>query len=347
MLKKLKAKLVQGFRQMLLPIYVRHVSGSVAINCSSEDLIVGCLVRNGEMHIEDFLRYHFALGAKHVVLLDNGSMDSTVFLAQKFKCATILQTKLPFRTHKLLLKKYLYDRFGKKGWFLIVDIDERFNFPGSNQISLKYFLRYLNQHHFTAVVAQMLDLFPAEPISRWPTEGETLRETSVWYDHSGLVRQKYLSSLGNRLSYPMPMHSGGIRKTAFGIDALLTKHPLLYRRGGAQLSLASSHWCHRGAIADVSGVLLHYKFDGNFRQKCLLAVQEQNYYQDSAEYQAYLCVLAERPNLRLVRSTAEKFTTVDALVNDGFLTQSDRYLRFLRTCAEGRLLSIMAKPSHR
>jgi Glycosyl transferase family 2 len=323
----------------MLPIFVHHVSGSVAVDCSSEDLIVGCLVRNGEIHVEDFLRYHFTLGAKHVVLLDNGSTDSTIFLAQKFQRATILQTKLPFHSHKLLLKKYLYDHFGRKGWFLIVDIDERFDFPGSNKISLRHFLRYLNQNRFTAVVAQMLDLFPLEPISCWPTDGETLRKKAVWYDHSRLTGQEYPPTLGNQFSSPIPLYSGGIRKTAFGVNALLTKHPLLYRQGGAKLSLSSSHWCHRGAIADVSGLLLHYKFDGTFRQKCLLAVREQNYYQASAEYKAYLGVLTAQPDLALGQSTARQFTTVDALVQDGFLTRSERYLRFLYSCSRHRLLS--------
>jgi hypothetical protein len=334
MFKKLRAWSMVRLRQQLLPFFIHSVHHSAAVDCSSEDLTVGCLVRNGEMHIEDFLKHHFRLGAKHIVLLDNDSTDSTTFLAQKFENTTILQTRLPFKSHKLLLKNYLFHRFGKRGWFLIVDIDERFDFPGSDQITLTDFLRYLNQHGFTAALAHMLELYPAGSLDQWPTEGEQLRKASIWYDHTQLTPIAYPATLRNRLTNAeMQMYQGGIRKTVFGVDALLSKHPLLYRPGGAKLSLASSHWCHDSIIADVSCLLYHYKFDGTFRQKCAWAAQAENYYQASAEYKAYLQILEAQPNLELIQPTSQQFNSWKVLVEDGVLTFSEQYQQFLHHCA--------------
>jgi hypothetical protein len=321
------------WRQMLLPLSVHTVKRSARVDGSPESLTVGCLVRNGEMHIEDFLKHHFQLGANHIVLLDNNSTDSTIFLTQKFPDITVLKTKLPFKSHKLLLKKYLYDRYGKKGWFLIVDIDERFDFPGSDQITLRNFLRYLNQNGFTAVMAQMLELFPQSSIEYWPTAISLLRQDCIWYDHSQLTASEYPAFLNNQLANPtMHLYKGGIRKKIFGVDALLTKHPLLYRQGGAKLSLASSHWCHHSTIADVSCVLYHYKFDGQFYQKSTWAAQSENYYQASAEYKAYLHVLEAKPNLRLIQSTSRRFTSLIPLIQDDFLSASAQYDRFIHSC---------------
>lgn len=334
MIKKLRAWSTLYLQQLLLPIFVHPVHQSAAKDCSPETLTVGCLVRNGEMHVEDFLKHHFQLGVRHIVLLDNGSADSTIFFARKFHNTTILKTRLPFKSFKLLLKKYLYHRFGKQGWFLIVDIDERFDFPGSDRITLTDFLRYLNQQHFTAALAHMLELYPQGSLNHWPTEAAQLRKESIWYDHSQLTPSQYPTTLGNRLSHSgMQMYKGGIRKTVFGVDALLSKHPLLYRRGGAKLSLASSHWCHDSAVADVSCVLYHYKFDGKFRQKCAWAAQAENYYRASAEYKAYLRVLEAHPNLDLKQATSQRFISLEALVEDGFLTISEQYQNFLNRCA--------------
>jgi hypothetical protein len=334
MIKKIRVWSMLRLRQLLLPIFVKEVHCSVAVACSPEELTIGCLVRNGEMHVEDFLNHHFKLGAKHIVVLDNDSTDATALLAQKFDKTTVLQTRLSYKSHKFLLKKYLYDRFGKTGWFLIADIDERFDFPGSNQISLTQFLHYLNQHAFTAVVAHMLELFPQGSPDYWPTQGEHMKKNCVWYDHSHLTRYEYPSFLDNQRSNPgIELYKGGIRKTVFGVDALLSKHPLLHRKGGAKPSLASAHWCHDSIIADVSCLLYHYKFDGSFRQKCTWAAQAENYYQASTEYKAYLQVLKAQPNLELMQPTSQQFTSWETLVADGFLTLSEQYQQFLHQCA--------------
>ena len=47
-----------------------------------------------------------------------------------------------------------------RNWVLCVDIDELFDYPFRREIPTVDLLRYLNRCGFTAVVAQLLDLFP-------------------------------------------------------------------------------------------------------------------------------------------------------------------------------------------
>jgi glycosyltransferase involved in cell wall biosynthesis len=318
-------KLVQHSRLWRVATAVKHVSGSPQPSVTATDLLVVSLVRDGEQHVEDFLTHCFKVGACHVVLLDNGSRDRTAQIAQTFDRVTVLKTRLPYKYYKYAFKRYLFDRFCGDGWCLILDIDERFDYPFSDRLPFGGFITYLNEHKYTAVVCQTLDLFAEGPVQAWPRGGRALVAESLWYDHSLLRRTPY-PPYGNTISNPAIMsHWGGIRLSAFDVDASLTKHPLLRKSGGARPSLSSSQQCANARIADVTCVLLHYKFDQHFPEKCRIVAQEESYWQNSREYKAYLRRLEQNPLLELKGPTAERFESLDQLVDNGFLVVSDKY----------------------
>lgn len=82
-------------------------------------------------------------------------------------------------------------------------------------------------------------------------------------------------------------------------------------------------------IADVTGVLYHYKFLGRFREHAARAVREENYWENSAEYKAYLEVLDENPALRVRQETSQEIGDAEELVEKQFLVVSDDYLRWV------------------
>jgi hypothetical protein len=315
---------------------VRHVSGSPKPNVTATNLIVVSLVRDGEQHVEDFLTHHFKVGARHVVLLDNGSRNRTTEIAQVFDRVTVLKTQLPYKYYKYALKRYLFDRFCGDGWCLVLDIDERFDYPYSDRVPIEGFLAYLNEHQYTGVACQMLELFADGPVHEWPRGGRALVAESVWYDHSALRRTPYHPFDGNTASNPAIMsHSGGIRLSAFDVDASLTKHPLLRNAGGARPSLSSSQQCANATIADVTCILLHYQFDYHFPEKCRVVAREETYWQNSRNYKAYLRRLERSPLLELKGRSAERFESLDQLVDSGFLVVSDKYRWFAQEYAAG------------
>ena len=325
-------KLAEDFRGWRAQVGVRHLWGPRNVTLAPSDVVAVCLVRNGAAHVESFLKRHFALGVRHVVLLDNGSDDLTVRLARQFDRVTVLQTFLPYGKYKYVLKRYLFDQFAGDGWCLILDIDERFDFPMSDRVSFADFIAYLNQEGHTAVVAQMLDLFADGPLSTWPVGGHDLITRCTYYDNSGLAKRPYPQGQGNQVANPaILLHGGGIRKSVFGITVSLSKHPLLYKAAGARPSYYNSHDCYNAKVADISCVLFHYMFDRHFPKKCILAVRRGNYYRSSQEYTAYLRRLEGEPDLTLKRHTSEELRELNQLIETGFLVVSEPYRGFVRT----------------
>ena len=56
-------ELVTSIRKQIVKRHVVHLSGATSIATASDELIVVCLVRNGEPWIRSFLDHYFKLGA--------------------------------------------------------------------------------------------------------------------------------------------------------------------------------------------------------------------------------------------------------------------------------------------
>jgi hypothetical protein len=122
---------------------------------------------------------------------------------------------------------------------------------------------------------------------------------------------------------------GGIRKTLYGIDPLLTKHSLFRVRKGLEL-FPHVHFVNHARLADVSGVLLHYKLVSNacetIRQNRVTCIGTSKGYSDLLE------LVTKRPDYRIKREAAVEFRGVDDLVEAGFLFVSDEYRAFVGRC---------------
>lgn len=299
-------------------------------------LVVVALMRDAEDHVESFVEHHLRLGAAGIVLLDNDSRDATIERAAKLDRVTLLQCPLPYKTHSYAYKRFLVERFGEGCWCLLADIDERFDYPASSRLSLRGFLGYLNARGYDAVMAQMLDLFPDGPPSSWPQGGRELIAASVWYDLSAVeARPPGRAARVNRFADTrMSFFAGGIRSSAFGASPLLTKFPLLHRRRGQGPVLESAHLCRGARVADVSAVLLHYKFERRFPERCRRAVAEGNFFANSGAYRLYLGALVRRPDLVLRTERAHRYTGPDELVSMGLLAASAAYREYVERAAQ-------------
>lgn len=308
---------------------VEHVAGPTRLPPRGDAPIVVSLMRDAEVYIEAFIHHYRRLGCEHIVLLDNGSTDRTVDRACADRAVTVLRAALPFADYKRPMRRYLSRRFSSDRWCLCVDIDEFFDYPGSDTITIGEFLRYLERHDFTAVVAQMLDLFPARLTSGLDTSGKSFRRHDRFYDLSAVERRPYVVT-DNQLPDPPPhMYFGGIRKTLFGFAPWLTKHPLFFCDERIVPFAADSHCVQGARVADVTAVLYHYKFAGDFLARVARAVREGNYYRDSLEYRHYDKVLRVAPRQFIRRPSSRELRAVSDLIDCGFLVVSDRFSRYV------------------
>jgi hypothetical protein len=323
---------------------VGHVHGPEEISLREDELVVVCLVRDGQPWIGSFIEHYFSLGARHIVFLDNGSADDTVSIAVGHDNVTVLQSTLPFKEYELVLRRYLVARFGKGRWALCVDVDELFDYPYSEVIGLGSLLGYLDSKSYTAVTAQMLDMFPEEPLTGPAGEAQrSFRERHSLYDLSALKRKDIGKHSGRHNVFDtaeIDCFAGGIRETAFGVVPRLTKFPLVFSDGVVKPVRESPHHIDNARIADLSCVLFHYKYAGDFHKQAAQAVREENHWNDSAQYKQYFEVLNENPRLTLRSDTAQEIKGVNDLLEDQFLVVSEDYLDWVnaeeeRTAAPG------------
>ena len=138
---------------------IEHLYGPDSVDLRNDELIVLAQVRNSRPYVKAFVEHYSSMGVKHMVFLDNGSTDGTVEALKEYDNVTVLRTTLPFRTHNVAMRQYLIERFGRRRWSLLVDVDELFDYPFSDVVGLGALLRYLNENRYTAMVAHMLDMF--------------------------------------------------------------------------------------------------------------------------------------------------------------------------------------------
>lgn len=312
-------------RDLTFPFRVRRLSGPASVAANEDEFVVVCLVRNGAVYLAEFLRHYRELGARHIVFLDNGSTDDTLAIAARESDVTVLLTKAPYKTYKDIMKRWLVTHFGRRNWVLCVDIDEFFDYPFRSEVSAPGLLRYLNSRRFTAVVAQMLDMFPQGVIAA--NLAPSWRDSHRFYSLNDLERVAYADFYGSR-NEPQPgleVMRGGVRSSTFQVKALLTKHPLLFPSGG--LRYTHAHHVYGARVADLSAVLLHYKFVGDFSSYIKEIAEEESFSMNSREYKRYLHVLNAKPGMSLFSETASELSTVERLIEQGLLIASDRFRR--------------------
>jgi hypothetical protein len=246
---------------------------------------------------------------------------------------TVLRTGLPYKRYNVAMKRYCIRRFGRGRWTLTVDIDELFDYPYSDVVSLKSLLGYLNDNSYTAVVSYMLDMFPEEPLSEESTmEGQPLKETHRFYDLSDIGSQDYydIGDIGNTLSNEeVVILKGGVQKKVFQVSPLLTKHPLVFLDEQIRPMDLSDHWAGNARIADFTGVLLHYKLSASLYGLVRREIEERRYISRHGKYDKYAQVLEEAPSVLIKSDTSKELKSVNALVGSRIISLSKQYMRLV------------------
>jgi len=294
------------------------------------------VVKNGEFFLPEFISHHMNLGFAHIFLLDNGSTDRTLDIARSHSCVTVYQSLLPVDKYQGALKRHLATVAAPNGWCLDVDIDEFFDYPLSSEVPLRKLLTYFDKSGFTAMVTQMLDMFSEVPLSEMASSTERPPLTDYhYYDLSEMRREEYLLSslVASFASSNEPTNAltalfyGGTRKYLYGLDCLLTKHSLFRTSRGLRL-FDHVHFVANARLANVSGLLRHYKFAGD-----VISLAEQNraaFRATGAGYQDMIDAIRSKPKLRLVRETSKSLSEPAELLESSFLFASPQARHDLR-----------------
>src|SRR5215208_2470211 len=320
--------------EQIPPNSIEHLYGPEEVPYAADELVLLCLLRDGRPYLKSFVEHHFSLGVKHIFFLDNGSTDGTVEALKGYENVTVLHTGLPFKRYEVSMRQYLIERFCQKGrWCLYADMDELFDYPYSDVVGLHSLLGYLNERSYTAVVAQMLDMFPEEPLSgRASNPDEPLKQRHRFYDISNIqtkgIKEHPHTRNNTYESDDIEFFYGGAFETLFDCVApWLTRFSLTFSDGKVKPFAGSGHRVDDARVADLSTVYLHFKFlDEHFHKKVAQAVREENYPYNSRQYKRYLEVLESTPSLQVKRESAGELRSVNELVDNQFLVVSEEYM---------------------
>jgi glycosyltransferase involved in cell wall biosynthesis len=316
------------FSFVYVSFHVKHIYGPKKILATRLDCIVLSLVKDGEDYIEEFIKHYKTLGFKHIILMDNCSTDETISIASKHSNVTILRCFLSYGKHKSKMRQFMYDKYSFMRWCLMADCDEFLDYPHSDKLSLGEFIRYLEDRQFTAVLNQMLDLYPADEMNSEVKQTNPLfRQTHRWFEIESIHEKAIPTGLENLLlDQTIALHYGGVRERVFRVSPLISKFSLL--KPNLWTYPVGDHLVSWGKIADVTCVLYHYKFLPNFRKKVDSVVLEQQYYKGSSEYRQYQKVLNQNSLLRFHAATSIELIGTEQLIQLGFLHASNRYIEY-------------------
>ncbi|MBU0615648.1 MAG: glycosyltransferase family 2 protein [Nanoarchaeota archaeon] len=327
-------------KEMIVERDIIHVSGKSKLDTSSSEVNVICLVKDGGDYIKPFIDYYFTIGTKHVVLLDNNSQDNSLTGFQSDPRISIFQCNLPFKEFECEMRSYLIKTLCKNRWCLNVDIDEYFDYPHSNKVSLNNLIEYLKNNSYSAVVANMLDMFSerglesikgSESVKARFNHYDLTNLEKIDYQNNGYFAQHFSKFYGHNAvsNKNIQFILGGIRKTIFkGGKFLLTKHPLIFIDDKIQ-PVSHPHFVNNARLADFSAVLFHYKFVKGFKEKINMIINNRDV-PNISEYELYHKLFASDSKFEFKQDSSKRLNDDTQLIEEGFLITSDEYERFCK-----------------
>jgi len=306
------------------------------LNVPVGDVLAIVLVRDGSYYLDDFLEYYRALGVRHFAFIDNGSTDDTIERLQAEVGCVVDRAVLPLAEYEDMLRAYPANTYGRDRWCLYVDMDEQFDFEGRETHGLPALIQYLEMRGETALMAQMLEMFPKSPLAdaRDLSFKQSI-DTFEYYDTSTVDCYDYHSSdisfewllRGNQLtSDALQFKFGGVRGKVFGEECCLTKHPLVFNSAEV-IPAPHPHLSQHLIVSDFTAVIRHYKFAGNIAARDATSAGSGDL--DHGEDTARLEVLNAQKALTLYSDASQRWKGIDALYEDGFLTKSSAYHAYL------------------
>jgi hypothetical protein len=310
----------------------RVVHGPARVDLAPDEVALVCLMKDAAYYVEAFIAHHQALGLRHIVIVDNGSRDATVALASGFQDVTVIRNTLPAKRYEVLLRDIAARQVLRGGWVLFADSDEMFEVPLA--APLPRLVAYLNAQGYTAMVTQMLDLYSPLPYG-----------SGKDWTYAEVIQQANCYSLGQVTSLPyhdqdhidfswfldrnhgdVELKTGGLRAEVFGEACFLSKHSLVRNLPLVQL-MTHPHCASGVRVADVTGLLRHYKLTGDYLARDRATVAAGTW--DHAEDVKRLAAAVGGDAFTIAPASPQVYAGPAALADQGFLEASDAFRRFI------------------
>jgi hypothetical protein len=312
--------------------------------------------RNERLRLPAFLAHYRRLGVKRFFIVDNASTDGTTEYLEQQSDVHVFWTDGAFRGARggTDWLNALLSRFGVGGWCVTVDIDELLRFPGSESTGLATLVRYLDERGAQAMACLLLDMYPGGSMGDSLYEaGDDLLSAAPYFDAAPYRRFPFDQCPGHiiyggvreRVFYPesydedlkRKLHVKLYHRVLFSVPVLKELKPVLARRPvfppcltkvplvrwDAQTKyLNVNHFVSERQVADVTGVLLHFKLLQDFHARAVQEMQRGQYYDGATEFVRYVAKLRDNPNLSLTCERSVRFENDEQLERLGLMQDS-------------------------
>lgn len=316
---------------------IKRLHGPARFDLAPQDVVLVVVVKDGTFYLDEFFKHYRALGVQHFVFMDNGSTDGTIERIKIEPGTVILQSTLTIASYEVEFRRHGAQTYANNHWVLYADIDELFEFEGSETLGLSGLAEYMQSQGYTALMAQMLDLFPVASIQSYadaPFE-KTIADFQ-YYDLTAIVRYDYHDYDSIPWSYFMRTNTtsnddlkfmfGGVRKKIFGEMCCLTKHPLVFIDDTTWPN-PHPHTAAHVRVADFSAVLKHYKFTNDPFARDRQTLRDGIIIHGADKQR--LEVVGDNPDISFHSEDALCWAGVEPLYDQGFLIRPPAFTQFL------------------
>ncbi|WP_259938884.1 glycosyltransferase family 2 protein [Leisingera aquaemixtae] len=311
---------------------LQHLHGPARRFAAPQEVVLIALVRDGAYYLDVFFEHYRRLGVSCFVFIDNGSTDGTVERIRQEPGTAVLRSALPWLEFENSFRAYAASRYGQDRWCLFADMDELLDFEGSSTGGLAGLTGYLAQQGYTALQAQMLEMFPKGPLAAARGLSYAGAVEAFRYCDISTVQALDYSAAETGLAYYLRQNSlppdgarilfGGVRGKVFGERCCLSKHPLVFNGPGVQAAV-HPHVSAGVAVADVEGLIRHYKFAGDSLARDLQTRAEA--VSEHGEDRLRSDAMQAQPELSLWSDAALEDASIAGLQRRGFLRRAPGY----------------------
>ena len=286
-------------------------------------------VKNDLYRVKMQIEHHRKIGINHLVYIDNMSDDGTFewLLEQEIDVYRV-DDKFS-ATAKDAWFRQITDIYGYDRWYLILDSDELFVYPGMEDNKINKLTDFAKESNIDTFQTFMIDMYSKDELvggksEDIPLEKYDIKEENRYFDtDSYFINQAYE---GDRIL-------GGPRFRVFSdknqsFTPLLTKNPLVFLRNDRFFGIHHSIPFHKNFNNAIISGILHYKFLPSDNKKYKKIVEEGNYAGGSIEYKRYLEVIENNEKLSFYYEKSKELThSLDLLeINIFDKKQSNRLL---------------------
>jgi len=263
-----------------------------------------------------FLAHYRKLGVSRFICVDDVSSDGTREYLLSQADVEVWGSPLRYRDARRgrEWREALFDRYGADRWYVNVDSDEFLIYQDSEHQRLDKLIQVLERRGDKRLAAPMLDMYPIEPIGSATLDTDDHRMPWEIADH--------FDGVGYEISYTKRAISitGGPRKRKFAHVLELIKYPLIFwdRNCSLSVSIHQPLPCERNFL-DISGVLLHFKFFSDYREKIEQAVSDGQYFDGAAIYRKMLNDLQKTGEFDFADEHSVRFSGSRQLLELGFI----------------------------